>query len=122
VVGGLDTGGMSPHEIDDYVRGRLAVGGDLYTLHERAMAELQPGLILTRDLYRGLRAAVWAGRRRAGLPWLPGPGANTGPHSLIEVLDSILTVGQAAGVPGRARRLVSGLRNRLAAVVARVEH
>ena len=38
------------------------------------------------------------------------------------MLDSILTVGQAAGVPGRARRLVSGLRDRLAAVAARVGH
>ena len=47
VVGGLDTGGMSLREIDDYVRGRIAVGGDLYTLHERALAELQPDLILT---------------------------------------------------------------------------
>ena len=36
VVGGLDTGGMTPRKIDDYVRGRLAAGGDLYTLHERA--------------------------------------------------------------------------------------
>jgi len=52
VVGGLDTRGMTPREIDDSVRGRLAVGGDLYTLHERALAELQPDLIVTQDLCR----------------------------------------------------------------------
>src|SRR5215471_7256899 len=52
VVGGLDTRGMTPREIDDYVHGRLAAGHDLYTLHERALAELQPDLILTQDLCR----------------------------------------------------------------------
>jgi iron complex transport system substrate-binding protein len=122
VVGGLDTGGMSPREIDDYVRGRLAVGGDLYTLHERALAELQPDLILTQDLCRV--CALPSGQVEATLAYL-GCRARVltlDPRSLAEVLDSILTVGQAAGVPGRARRLVSGLRDRLAAVAARVEH
>src|SRR5919109_1048326 len=52
VVGGLDTRGLSPREIDDYVRGRLAAGVDLYTLHEDALAGLQPDLILTQDLCR----------------------------------------------------------------------
>jgi len=42
------------------------------------------------------------------------------PRSLDEVLDSILTVGEATGVPGRAGRLVAGLRARLAQVAARV--
>jgi ABC-type Fe3+-hydroxamate transport system substrate-binding protein len=32
VVGGRDTRGMTPGEIDDYVKGELAAGGDLYTL------------------------------------------------------------------------------------------
>src|SRR5215468_3433588 len=50
VVGGLDTRGMTPREIDEHVHGRLAAGGNLYTLHERALADLQPDLILTQDL------------------------------------------------------------------------
>jgi iron complex transport system substrate-binding protein len=49
VVGGLDTRGMTPREIDQYVHGRLAAGGNLYTLHEQALADLQPDLILTQD-------------------------------------------------------------------------
>lgn len=36
VVGGRDTRGMSPGEIDSYVRSQLAAGNDLYTLHARA--------------------------------------------------------------------------------------
>jgi iron complex transport system substrate-binding protein len=120
VVGGLDTRGMTPREIDDYVRGRLAAGGDLYTLHERALAELQPDLILTQDLCRV--CALPSGQVEAALGYL---GCQAGvltldPGSLEEVLGSIRAVGQAAGAPGPAERLVAGLRGRLAQVAAAV--
>ena len=120
VVGGLDTRGMTPREIDDYVRGRLAVGGDLYTLHERALAELQPDLILTQDLCAV--CALPSGQVEAALDYLDCQAQvlTLDPRTLDEVLDSILTVGQVTGVPGRADRLVAGLRARLAAVAARV--
>jgi iron complex transport system substrate-binding protein len=117
---GLDTRGLSPREIDDYVRGRLAAGVDLYTLHEDALAELQPDLILTQDLCRV--CALPSGQVEAALDYL-GCRARVlalDPRSLEEVLDSILAVGQATGVPGRAGHLVAGLRARLAAVAARV--
>jgi iron complex transport system substrate-binding protein len=120
VVSGLDTRGMTPREIDDYVRGRLADGGDLYTLHERALADLQPDLILTQDLCRV--CALPSGQVEAALGYL-GCQARVltlDPRSLEEVLDSILAVGQATGVPGRAERLVAGLRARLAQVAAHV--
>jgi iron complex transport system substrate-binding protein len=120
VVGGLDTRGMTPREIDDYVRGRLAAGGDLYTLHERALAELQPDLILTQDLCRV--CALPSGQVEAALDYL-GCRARVltlDPRSLEEVLDSIHTVGQATGVPGRAESLVAGLRARLAGVATLV--
>jgi iron complex transport system substrate-binding protein len=52
VVGGRDTRGMSPGEIDDYVKAQLAAGADLYTLHADALAGLEPQLILTQDLCR----------------------------------------------------------------------
>jgi ABC-type Fe3+-hydroxamate transport system substrate-binding protein len=71
VVGGRDTHGMTPGEIDSYVRTQMAAGADLYTLHAKALAELVPDLILTQDLCRGVRAAVRPGRKRPGLPGLP---------------------------------------------------
>jgi iron complex transport system substrate-binding protein len=120
VVGGLDTRGMTPREIDDYVRGQLAVVGNLYTLHERALADLQPDLILTQDLCRV--CALPSGQVEAALDYL-GCRARVlslDPRSLEEVLDSIVAVGQATGVPGRAQRLVAGLRDRLARVAALV--
>ncbi len=120
VVGGLDTSGMSPGEIDRYVRTQLASGQDLYTLHARALAELAPDLILTQDLCRV--CALPSGHVSDALDYL-GCHADVltlDPHSLEEVLGSILTVGQRAGVADRAARLVAGLRGRLARVAASV--
>jgi iron complex transport system substrate-binding protein len=120
VVGGLDTRGMTPREIDNYVRGRLATDGNLYTLHERALAGLQPDLILTQDLCRV--CALPSGQVEAALSYL-GCQARVltlDPRTLEEVLDSILAVGRATGVPGRAAGLVAGLHSRLGDVAARL--
>ncbi|MFY9932397.1 MAG: cobalamin-binding protein [Streptosporangiaceae bacterium] len=120
VVGGLDTGGMTPGEIDRYVRAQVASGQDLYTLHAKALAGLRPDLILTQDLCRV--CALPSGHVNDALDYL-GCHADVltlDPHSLEEVLDSILAVGQRAGVPGRAQELVAGLRARLDQVAARV--
>ena len=120
VVGGLDTSGMTPGDIDRYVRAQLASGQDLYTLHAQALAGLQPDLILTQDLCRV--CALPSGQVSDALDYL-GCHADVltlDPHSLDEVLGSILVVGQRAGVADRAERLVGGLRDRLTRVAARV--
>jgi iron complex transport system substrate-binding protein len=120
VVGGRDTRGMTPAEIDAYVRGRLAAGGDLYTLHADALAALRPDLILTQDLCRV--CALPSGHVEDALVHL-GCRADVlslDPHSLEDVLDSILAVGRAARTPERAGRLVGELRDRLARTAARV--
>jgi iron complex transport system substrate-binding protein len=120
VVGGLDTRGMTPREIDEYVHGRLAADGNLYTLHERALAELQPDLILTQDLCAV--CALPSGQVEAALGYL-GCHAQVltlDPRTLEQVLGSILAVGQATAATDRAERLVAGLHARLAAVASRV--
>jgi iron complex transport system substrate-binding protein len=120
VVGGLDTSAMAPGDIDRYVRARLAAGEDLYTLHARALAGLAPDLILTQDLCRV--CALPSGHVSDALDYL-GCRADVltlDPHSLDEVLDSIVAVGQRAGVPERAAALVAGLRARLEGVAAAV--
>jgi iron complex transport system substrate-binding protein len=120
VVGGLDTSDMAPGDIDRYVRSRLAAGEDLYTLHARALAGLAPDLILTQDLCRV--CALPSGHVNEALDYL-GCHADVltlDPHSLADVLDSIVVVGQRAGVPERAAALVAGLRERLEAVAMRV--
>jgi iron complex transport system substrate-binding protein len=120
VVGGRDTRGMTPGEIDSYVRAQLAAGRDLYTLHADALAGLQPDLILTQDLCRV--CALPSGHVEDALDYL-GCRADVlslDPHSLDDVLDSILMVGQRAGVMDRARQLTGQLRARLDRIGARV--
>lgn len=116
VVGGRDTRGMSPAEIDEYVTSHLAAGGDLYTLHADALAGLDPELILTQDLCRV--CALPSGQVSDALDHL-GCRADVlslDPYSLEDVFATFLAVGDRAGVPGRAKDLVDGLRDRLAAV------
>lgn len=120
VVGGADTSGMTPGEIDSYVRGQLAGGSDLYTLHAQALAGLRPDLILTQDLCRV--CALPSGHVNQALDHL-GCQADVlalDPHSLDEVLESILAVGRRAGACERAAELVGRLRARLADLGAAV--
>jgi iron complex transport system substrate-binding protein len=120
VVGGRDTRGMTPGEIDSYVRAQMAAGADLYTLHARALADLAPDLILTQDLCRV--CALPSGHVEDALGYLgcQADVLSLDPYSLDEVLASILAVGQWTGVAGRAARLVEELRARLARVAAAV--
>ncbi|WP_416904781.1 ABC transporter substrate-binding protein [Micromonospora echinospora] len=120
VVGGRDTRGMSPGEIDTYVRSQRAAGTDLYTLHADALAGLEPDLLLTQDLCRV--CALPAGQLTEALEHL-GCRADVlslDPYTLDEVLGTVLAVGRRAGVPERAEALVAALRDRLAAVGAAV--
>jgi len=120
VVGGRDTSGMTPAAIDDYVRGRMAADEDLYTLHEQALAALDPDLILTQDLCRV--CALPSGQIETALDYL-GCRADVlslDPRSLDDVLDSILEVGARTGVTGRAQRLTAELRSRRDRIVAQV--
>ncbi len=122
VVGGRDTRGMSPGEIDDYVKAQLAAGADLYTLHADALAGLDPQLILTQDLCRV--CALPSGQVSDALDYL-GCRADVlslDPYTLDEVLDTILAVGARTGVADRAETLVADLRSRLAAVASAVQH
>ncbi len=121
VVGGRDTSGMSPAAIDAYVRGQVATGQDLYTLDAGALAALAPDLILTQDICRV--CALPSGHVTEALEHL-GCTADVltlDPHSLDDVLDTILTVGQHTGTQQQAENLVTGLRQRLADVSDRVQ-
>ena len=116
VVGGRDTAGMAPAEIDGYVRARLAAGEDLYTLDAGALARLDPDLILTQDLCRV--CAIPSGDVDAALTYLGcrAEVISLDPGSLEDVLGSIMTVAERSGVIDRGRVLVAALRARLAAV------
>ncbi len=120
VVGGRDTSGMTPAEIDTYVRTQLSAGGDLYTLHADALAGLAPDLILTQDLCRV--CALPSGHVDEALAHLGcrAEVLSLDPYRLDDVLDTFLQVAAAVGVPARGVDLVVDLKERLGRVAAAV--
>ncbi len=120
VVGGRDTSGMAPGEIDDYVRSQMAAGADLYTLHAEALAGLEPQLILTQDLCRV--CALPSDHVEDALDYLGcrADVVSLDPHSLADVLGTIVEVGRRTGTESAADQLVGGLRDRLEVVAKAV--
>jgi iron complex transport system substrate-binding protein len=120
VVGGLDTEGLTPGQVDALVREHVAAGTDLYRLDEATLRTLDPDLVLTQDLCQV--CALPAQRITDALPALSSAARVTtlDPHSLDDVLRSIVTIAAAAGVAARGRALVDGLRARLRAVAETV--
>ena len=108
VVGGRDTSGMTPGDIDRYVRAQMASGQDLYTLHARALAELAARPDPDPGPVPGLRAPVRAGRRRPGLPGLPRGRADPGPA--LARRGTGLDPGRRAAGRGRRTRRAAGRR------------
>lgn len=120
VVGGTDTSGMTPAEIDASVRERAAAGEDLYTLHEGALRGIDPDLVLTQDLCRVCALpsdVVDDALRHLGCS---ADVVALDPASLDEVLGTVTTVGEALGLAVVAASVVAGLQDRLEAVAAAV--
>lgn len=116
VVGGLDTHGLDSAGIDALVRAKVAAGEDLYTLDEAAMRRVRPDVVLTQDLCRV--CALPAGEVDAALERIgcDATVVTLDPHTLDDVLATIVTVGDATGRRAEAEALVAGLRERLAEV------
>lgn len=117
VVGGRDTRGMTPSEIDEYVRAQLTAGNDLYTLHADALAGLAADVVITQDLCRV--CAIPSGQVGDALEHLGCDGADVvslDPYTLDDVLATIVTVGERIGARAEADDLTAGLRQRLAAL------
>ena len=120
VVGGLETEGLTPGQVDALVREHVAAGADLYQLDEAALRAQNPDLVLTQDLCHV--CALPAQRITDALADLGSAARVTtlDPHSLDDVLHSIVSIADAAGVPERGRTLVDSLRARLRAVAGQV--
>jgi len=111
---------LSPAEIDAFVVGAVARGEDLYRLDADALAGLDADLVVTQDLCAV--CAVDVGTVDDALAHL-GCTADVltcDPHTLEEVLETVLRLGEVTGHPVAAADLVASLRARLAAVRERV--
>ncbi|MHB1525794.1 MAG: cobalamin-binding protein [Candidatus Dormibacteria bacterium] len=112
----LDHEGATPGEIDRHVQEALHQGSSLYRLDREGLRRARPDLILTQELCEVCAVAYPEVLEAARL--LPGKPAvlSLEPHTLSDVMRSIIDVGQATGTRERAAELVRGLWARVDAV------
>ena len=116
VVGTFTDPSMSPGEIDAIVRQRVAEGSDLYSLDDDALRRCDPDLILSQDLCRV--CAVASGDVEAAVARLDCSARilQIDPQTLDDVISSIITIADAAGVGSRGHHYVATLEARLSTV------
>ncbi len=112
--------GLTPAEIDAYVVGAMARGEDLYHLAEDALAGLDADLVVTQDLCAVCAVDVSVVDDALAHLGCTAQVVTIDPHTLDEVLGSILELGRVTGHLDEATALVDAQRARLAAVAARV--
>jgi iron complex transport system substrate-binding protein len=112
--------GLSAGEIDTAVKSIVGEGRALYSLDEEKLTELAPDLIVTQAVCDvcavSYEDVVEVAARLPGHPRV----LQQDPASLVEVLDDVTRLGEAAGVESRAHELRGDLEGRLAAVGAAV--
>jgi iron complex transport system substrate-binding protein len=107
---------LTPAEIDDYVASAMARGDDLYHLDEGALAGLDADLVVTQDLCAVCAVDVSVVDDALAHLGCTAEVLTIDPHTLDEVLESILTLGRVTGHEAEAEALVAGQRARLDAV------
>ena len=113
--GGLDSAG-----IDAFVTAAMRAGEDLHHLDEGALSGLDADLVVTQDLCAVCAVDVSVVDDALAHLGCRADVLTIDPHTLQEVLDSVVTLGRWSGRTGAADALVYGLRERLAAVEAAV--
>jgi iron complex transport system substrate-binding protein len=108
--------GLAPAEIDSFVAAAMARGDDLYHLDEGALSGLDADLVVTQDLCAVCAVDVSVVDDALAHLGCTAEVLTIDPHTLDEVLESILTLGRATGRLAAAERLVADQRSRLDAV------
>ncbi len=107
-------------EIDRAVKTRVAEGLALYELDEELLAEVAPDLIVTQAVCAvcavSFEDVVEVAARLPGKPRV----IQQDPSTLAEMLDDVVHLGEAAGIPLQAHELRGELEGRLATVRAAV--
>lgn len=105
--------GFTSSQIDAAVASTLETTGSLYELDLTMLGKLRPDIILTQRLCDV--CAVSFDRVQEAVKALPSHPAvlNLEPHSLTDILDNILTVGEAVGCPDSAKSVRAALERRI---------
>jgi len=108
--------GLTPAQIDAFVVAAMARGDDLYHLDEGALSGLDADLVVTQDLCAVCAVDVSVVDDALAHLGCTAEVLTIDPHTLDEVLESILTLGRATGHLDEAERIVADQRRRLDAV------
>src|SRR5262249_36886519 len=118
----INTTVLSSAEVEAKMRALLAAGESPFHVEAPMLHQLQPALVLTQDTC-AICDATAADVQRALDGIQPPPQVLIlRPRTVSEILESIMAVGHAAGVPDRASTLVASLEARVHAVAAKVGH
>lgn len=113
--------GLASADVDKHVRQLVASGQRLYRLNGHQLRQAQPDLILSQDLCHV--CAVTPDQLHDALCSMPRqPTVLTlNPRTVLDVIDDVVRIGDAAGRPAEGYRLAAHLRDRLEAVHDRVQ-
>jgi iron complex transport system substrate-binding protein len=105
--------GLTPKEIDTFVVEAMARGEDLYHLDKDALSGLDADLVVTQDLCAVCAVDVTVVDDALAHLGCTAEVLTIDPHTLDEVLGSIVTLGRATGHLEEAESLVADQRARL---------
>ncbi|MBZ5736105.1 cobalamin-binding protein [Nocardioides sp. TRM66260-LWL] len=108
--------GLDPAGIDAFVSAAMGRGEDLYRLDAGALADLDAELVVTQDLCAVCALDVDTVSEAMAHLGCTADVLTIDPHTLDEVLASVVTLGAATGRERAAAELVASLRARLDAV------
>ncbi len=112
---------MPSAEIDHIVRERLHSGLSVYHIDAELLQKLKPDLILTQELCEVCAPSFDDVRQAVKLLYRQPQIVSLEPHTLEDIFDTIVTVGEVSGTIDRAQELVAQLRQRIERVRARTE-
>jgi iron complex transport system substrate-binding protein len=118
----IDTTVLSSAEVEAKMRALLAAGESPFQIEAPMLHQHQPDLVLTQDTCAICDATATDVQRALDGIQPPPQLLILRPRTVSEILESIMAVGHAAGVPDRASTLVASLEARVHAVAAKVGH
>lgn len=112
--------GLVPAEIDAFVAAAIRDGQDLYRLDAGALAGLDPDVIITQDLCAVCAIDVTVVDDALAHLGCTAEVVTLDPHTIEDVLSSILALGRLTGHEEAAEELVRNHRLRMAAILRSV--
>ena len=111
---------LPPGAVDAAVHASLTDSGSLYGIHLDAWQDAAPELVITQELCEVCAVSAPLVHRAAAELDPPPHVINLEPHTIDDVLATIVEVGEAAGAGDRARDLVGRLHERRGEILTAV--